>query len=121
MFNWLFKSFRKPKITRSSSELFLLECQLHGSHYYGCHKLLKEEKLFVGEPVILRRETDNEYDENAIEILTQNKIKLGYVPKKHNTVIAALIDQKCDIFASIESIFPSAWEPITITIVMRLK
>ncbi|MBS9781147.1 MAG: HIRAN domain-containing protein [Gammaproteobacteria bacterium] len=121
MFNWLFKSFRKPNIIRSADKLFLLECKIHGSHYYGCHQLLKEEKLFVGEPVILRRETDNEYDKNAIEILTQNKIKLGYVPKKHNTVIASLIDQNCHVCANIESIFPSAWEPITITIVMRLK
>ncbi len=92
MLNWLFKSFRKPKITHNSNELFLLECQLHGSHYYGCHSLLKKEQLFVGEPLILRRETDNEYDKNAIQIC-----------------------------ATIESIFPSAWEPITITIVMRLK
>ncbi|PID64226.1 MAG: hypothetical protein CR962_01835 [Gammaproteobacteria bacterium] len=79
------------------------------------------EKIFAGEPLILRRESDNEYDKNAIEILTKNKVKLGYVPKKHNSVIAALIDQHCDIFASIESILPTAWEPITITIVMRLK
>ncbi len=121
MFNWLFKSFRKPKITRNSDELFLLECQLHGSHYYSCHTLLKEEKLFVGEPVILRREIDNEYDKNAIEILTQHKVKLGYVPKKHNTVIAALIDQNCQIEANISSILATAWEPITITIIMRLK
>ncbi len=121
MFNWFSKLFRKPRIIRSADELLLLECQIHGSHYYDCPKLLKAEKLFVGEPIILRREADNEYDKNAIEILTQHKIKLGYVPKKNNTVIASLIDQGCQVSGNIESIFPTAWEPITITIVMKLK
>ncbi len=75
----------------------------------------------MGEPLTLRREPDNQHDSNAIEVLRQDKVKLGYVPKKHNTVIAALIDQHCHIRASIDSINSSAWEPIGIKIVLHLK
>ncbi len=119
MFNWLFKLFTKSN--KHSSELLLLECQIHGSHYYDCLSLLKAEKLFVGEPVILQREPNNEYDSNAIEVLTQNKVKLGYIPKRHNTVIAALMDQHRHIRACIDDIAPTAWEPISIKVVMCLK
>lgn len=80
---------------------------------------MEDNKLSVGEAVILRREPNNAYDNNAIEILTQGGQKLGYVPQKHNSVIAALMDQHCQVSASIESINQTAWEPVSIRIVMH--
>ncbi|MGY0399126.1 MAG: HIRAN domain-containing protein, partial [Ostreibacterium sp.] len=55
---------------------------------------------------------------NAIEVWTKKQQKLGYVPKKDNVVIASLMDQHCEVSALIESIFTTAWEPITIKISM---
>lgn len=103
---------------RQTRALFLLECQIHGSHYYDCLKLIKSEQLSVGELLRLRRQPDNEYDKYAIEILTRNGQKLGYVPQKDNRVIAALIDQGCHVTAHIELIVSTAWEPVTIRIMM---
>ncbi|MBS9777538.1 MAG: HIRAN domain-containing protein [Gammaproteobacteria bacterium] len=118
---WLRRLLRKKRDYSVLGKLFLLECKIHGSHYYDCLVLVKQGKLCVGEPVILRREPDNEYDKNAIEVLTRNNMKLGYLPKKDNVVIAALIDQKCEMFSYVENITTTAWEPVTIRITMNCK
>lgn len=110
---WLFKRlFKTPK----TQTLRLLSCQIHGSHYYDCLTLLNQSALRVGQPLQLRREPDNKYDIYAIEVYTKKGVKLGYVPKQLNQVIATLMDQGCQIEATIEKIVTSAWEPVTIQI-----
>ncbi len=115
---WLRRFFSRNK--KSNKKLRILECQIHGSHYYDCLKLIEENKLFVGEPLTLRRQPDNEYDPYAIEILTAEGKKLGYIPKKHSQILASLIDQKCHLSANIESIFTTAWEPVSIHLILHL-
>lgn len=111
LLNWLLpKRLKRP--------LFLLECQIHGSHYYDCLKLVKSQQLRVGQRILLRREPSNEYDKSAIEVLTTSRQKLGYVPKNVNQVIATLMDQGCYLTATIEVIHTTAWEPVTIRIIM---
>lgn len=119
--DWLFKPYQKVRVSPYRRELLLLDCQIHGSHYYDCLSLLSQDKLSVGQPLILRRQPDNAYDENAIEILTQRGVKLGYVPQKDNTVIANLLDQHCSLSTHIDSIVKTAWEPIGIRIILVLE
>lgn len=119
--DWLIKLFYRLRNRYHYHELFLLDCQIHGSHYYECLPLLQNNAVSVGEEVILHREPNNTHDNFAIEVLTTHHQKLGYMPQKHNRVIAALMDQGCDISAEISEIFTTAWEPITIRIKMRIR
>lgn len=112
----LFKWLKRRK--QNTRKLFLLTCRIHGSHYYQCLTLVKKNQLKTGEPLLLRREPDNEYDKHAIEVFTLKQQKLGYLPKHNNQVIAALMDQGCRISAVISSIHTTAWEPVTIRIDM---
>lgn len=40
-----------------------------------------EEDVEIGDEIVLEKEPDNKFDENAIKILTKNGKQLGYVPK----------------------------------------
>ncbi len=77
--------------------LLLLECRIHGSHYYSCLSLLESGQIHAGDCLHLAREPDNTYDTYAIEVFTAGGEKLGYVPKNHNRVIATLMDQACNL------------------------
>lgn len=51
-----------------------------------------EKKFMVkGEPLIIRHEPENQYDSNAIKILSIDNKKLGYIPKEHTEKIIDLI------------------------------
>lgn len=113
---WFIRFFSRNK--KKYKQLILLECQIHGSHYYECLKLIQEHKLFVGEPLTLQREPHNSYDPYAIEILTAAGKKLGYIPQKHSQVLASLMDHQCVLSADIQSIFTTAWEPININVTL---
>lgn len=113
LLHWLFNKKQKGK------KLLLLECQIHGSHYYQCLNLVKENKLKKGEQLLLRREPHNEYDNFAIEVYNLDQQKLGYVPKHLNQVIATLMDQRCEITAMISSIFTTEWEPVNIRLYLQ--
>lgn len=105
---------------QNAHQLLLLACQLHGSHYYDCLTLLENQQLFVGEKLVLHREPTNEYDSYAIEVLSKNGIKLGYIPKKHNQVIATLMDQQCYVTAYIDEIMTTEWEPVSIQVFLHV-
>jgi len=62
--------------------LFLCRCSIAGSGYYELNKALPT--LTDNTPLCLRREPGNPHDSNAIEILTKNGLKLGYVPHSKN-------------------------------------
>lgn len=49
------------------------------------------EEIKVGDNLVLQRE-DNKYDNNAVIIFTENKKKLGYVPRVDNIIFARLMD-----------------------------
>ena len=57
---------------------------------------IKDEAVFnemkVGDRMVLLREPDNRFDENAILVLDNKKRKAGYIPEKDNIVFARLMD-----------------------------
>ncbi len=118
MLAWLGALFRRKSAISSKGKLHLLSCQIHGSHYYDCLRLVNEGTIHPGERLLLKREPSNEYDQYAIEVLTANGYKLGYVPKNHNRVIAELMDQHCIISAVVDSVKSNEWEPVSITITL---
>lgn len=50
------------------------------------------DRLRPGQSLVLRRESANAHDPLAIEVLTEDGAKLGYVPRVHNRLPAARLD-----------------------------
>lgn len=113
---WLLRLLSKA----AKPTLHLMTCQLHGSRYYECLQLIDDKQLKNQQRLQLQREPDNPYDRNAVAVYTLQQQKLGYLPKKHNLVIANLMDQKCQINVNIENISPTAWEPLTLYVSIQL-
>ena len=51
-----------------------------------------QKDVVVGTALVLRREPLNERDELAILVETAAGEKIGYVPRKHNPILARLMD-----------------------------
>ena len=73
-----------------SHEVLLFDSYVAGTTY------IKDESVFddvkEGTKLMLQREPDNRFDENAILVLDEQKRKLGYVPEKDNLVFTRLMD-----------------------------
>ncbi len=113
-----FLPFAGPIIKQPKAEdTFLFECFVAGFVYYDGEKVL--ERLAPGDPLFLKREPHNPYDPLAIEIYTRQGVKLGYIPRKINTVPAALLDQSVLLKAMINEInWPPAptWERVRLEV-----
>ena len=72
------------------TEILLFDSYVAGTSY------VKDESIFddvkEGDALILKREPDNRFDENAIIVMDVKKRKLGYIPEKDNIVFARLMD-----------------------------
>ncbi len=73
-----------------SREILLFDSYVAGTTH------IKDESVFddvkEGTKLVLRREPENRFDENAILVLDEKKRKLGYIPEKDNIVFARLMD-----------------------------
>ena len=73
-----------------SHEILLFDSYIAGTSY------IKDETIFDDikeeDKLILQREPENKFDENAILVLDSQKRKLGYIPEKDNIVFARLMD-----------------------------
>jgi hypothetical protein len=82
-----------------ATRVLLLECDVAGMPYYDADAALAA--LRPGAPLLLRREPGNRHDALAIEVSTAVGLKLGYVPRLHNPVIARLMDAGKRIVAEV--------------------
>ena len=73
---------RKPRRNRTF---------IAGLPYYQAGQV--RGRLCVGAPLLLRREPGNQYDHRAIEVLTDEGVKLGYIPRQRNKKFARLMDE----------------------------
>ncbi|MCP5051718.1 MAG: hypothetical protein GY940_31420 [bacterium] len=88
------KSFQKgrPKSKpryEKQKEYFFNEFYVAGYAYYEGE--LVEDSLLEGKAVRFERQPDCSYDHRAVEVYAAGK-KLGYIPRKDNQMIAALLD-----------------------------
>ena len=87
-----------------SHEILLFDSYVAGTTH------IKDETVFdeikVGDKLILQREPENRFDENAILVLDDKKRKLGYIPEKDNIVFARLMDAGKYLIAKIDRIDP---------------
>lgn len=61
-------------------------------------------KLLEEDIVYLKRDSDNEYDKNAIEVITTEGFVMGYVPKDNNLILKNLIDKGKYLYGKVEEI-----------------
>ncbi len=71
-------------------EILLFDSYVAGTSH------IKDESVFdevrEGDVLVLQREPENRFDENAILVLDGKKRKLGYIPEKDNVVFTRLMD-----------------------------
>lgn len=81
------------------NDIFLIETHIAGTSF----KKLKEldSNININDKLILKRDINNKYDQNAIIISTQSGIKLGFVPKEENLILANLLSAGKMLFAKI--------------------
>lgn len=71
--------------------IFLDECHVARTMHVD-DILIKTKDVTAGTALVLKREPKNEHDKLAILVETAAGEKLGYVPRKHNPVLARLMD-----------------------------
>ncbi len=85
-----------------SEDLFLLRTQVAGTtHVTGIEEL--EPFLRPGDRLELIRVPANPSDPNAIKIYTRDRVKLGYVPRQDNQILARLLDAGKLLYALLRS------------------
>ena len=98
-----------------SHEILLFDSYVAGTTH------IKDETVFddikEGDKLILQREPENRFDENAILVLDAQKRKLGYIPEKDNIVFARLMDAGKYLTAKVKFYEPKgAFRQISISI-----
>ena len=83
-----------------SREILLFDSYVAGTSHIKDESALDE--LSEGDKLILQRDPDNRFDENAILVLDEKKRKLGYIPEKDNIVFARLMDAGKYLIAKID-------------------
>ncbi|WP_123053191.1 HIRAN domain-containing protein [Clostridium sp. JN-1] len=73
-------------------------------HYIGCEGIdcAKAENLEVGDVLQLVLEPENKFDRNAIKVLNENSIHIGYIPRFYSESIINLLNKgytyNCNIY-----------------------
>ncbi len=91
--------------------VWLLQTHVAGMAYHQAEQAM--DSLHAGSLLQLRREPSNAHDALAIEVLTESGLKLGYVPRNRNPVLARLMDAGQVLAAQVLSVgsFPSHPQP----------
>ena len=99
-------------------EVELLNCNIAGTTFLDLEDI--EPKLKKHQLLVLKREPKNEYDGNAILILTEDGQKLGYVPQEKNEVLSNLMDAGKLLFGKLnEKTWVDDWLKLDVQVYLR--
>ena len=108
------KGLPKPFV----QEVELLDCNVAGTSFLDLDDI--EPRLKKHQLLMLKREPNNEYDNNAIIILTEEGQKLGYVPQDKNEVLSKLMDAGKLLFGRLnEKNWVDDWLKLDIQVYLR--
>lgn len=93
--------FPTTKPTEKKRNVMLLDSSVAGFRYYNGEEVWK--RLEPGRALDLKREPDNPYDYDAVEVYHENE-KIGYIPRSDSMIIAQLMDRGVDVRAKISRI-----------------
>jgi hypothetical protein len=85
-------------------EIMVLECMVAGTSFRKLDKV--EAELLSTVQLEMKREGKNEFDQFAIALFFK-EIKVGYIPKEKNQVIARLMDAGKAFYSTIQA---KEWE-----------
>ena len=89
------------------TEIYLFDSYIAGTTHLDDPSVLDE--IGKGDKLILQREPDNRFDDNAILVLNKDKKKMGYIPEKDNSVFARLMDAGKYLYATVEGKDEEGW------------
>lgn len=92
-----------------------LDTYVAGTFAYHAKEVCRH--LLPGDRLKLRLEPSNRFDHWAIEVLTADDVKLGYVPRAINKPFVELMEKGHEVHAEVIAIEPDQYEDIEI----RLK
>ena len=99
-------------------EVELINCNIAGTTFLNLEDI--EPKLKKHQLLVLKREPKNEYDGNAILILTEDGQKLGYVPQEKNEVLSNLMDAGKLLFGKLnEKNWVDNWLKLDVQVYLR--
>lgn len=106
-----------------SRDIFLIRLYVAGCGHID-NMLDKLRQLMVGQKLTLLREPDNPCDKRAILVLNDG-VKLGYVPRWSNIILANLMDAGKYLCATVDGILDDPddsqypWQALSIQILMK--
>jgi hypothetical protein len=97
----------------------MLRCEIAGTGHHcddtTCSHLAKQPVL------VLVREPDNPHDANAIAVHLDNR-RVGYIPRRYNTVLARLLDAGKCLRARVEEVTNSEAAPwVEVQVVVEME
>ena len=108
----------KPKRVREekSREIYLFDTHVAGTSYIANIEEIVDNLSFDDKLTCIREE-DNEYDLQAIKLITEDNEKIGYIPQADNVIFARLMDAGKKLCARVRSIkLKGKWYKIEIAI-----
>ena len=101
-----------------AQDIMLARMHVAGTDYYEAGEVA--ERLSSGQCFCLQREPENMHDEFAIEVLTTEGRKLGYIPRRYNEIPARLMDAGKRLFVKMESLKTRGqWVEIRLSLYME--
>lgn len=87
----------------SQASLLIQSSPLAGSQYHALPDVVAQ--IRVGDALTLKRDAENPYDKNAIQVLWQTHL-LGYVPRRENKAVARAMDRNEPLIARVVALQP---------------
>ncbi len=103
---------------QSSSRILLGEFGVAGFQYHEGMRSDVAAELRFDKKLMIAREPDNPFDPSAIKVMTASGQMLGYVPRKHNRVLASLADHGVRLEAELVNYSEEldAWDRLKISL-----
>lgn len=112
------QSAREPLPSQAKRDILLLDTMIAGWQYHRGDRIWHSLKNHA--PLTLCREPQNSHDEMAVAVYAAG-VKLGYVPRANNSVIAHMMDQRVRLHASVlwKNANAQPWERLAMRITME--
>ena len=83
-------------------DIYLININIAGTNYIDMSEIYNN--LLEDDMLYLKREPNNAYDSNAIEIITIKGYAIGYVPKENNFILKNLMDKGKYLYGIVKEI-----------------
>lgn len=90
------------RVIPNIKDTYLVSLNVAGVYYRNMEII--EDNLKAMDVVFLKREYNNSYDENAIQVVNKSGYVLGYIPRKDNYILKNLMEDKKKLYGIIEDV-----------------